>query len=349
MSFKRFDPQDIVISAESITAPVWSNSVIELSTFFTSSAQVAGASGQYYYNIYQTASDDTTAAVQFSVAYGDIVGSGSLHFNLAVTGASPSKTIYGQYRSLVLGDEEGNFVFGSETGSHFYAISIDRARYKEKLLPGTLSLTLSGSDDTDNPNPLLVLTDNSQVATTTNFNDAGRVFDIVSGSLGNVYTGVNATGHSKTSGSYGFFLPDVGIILLNGKALDSPSSGSNGGINLGTLRNMNTEGSGSEKLFDAIKKGATEGGFKLNSEETISSNFVFVRARNAEFNYSSNPSNVTGSGELRHNVMVNNPQSYATSVGLYNDNNDLLATAKLSRPLLKDFTKESLVRIKLDF
>ena len=109
---------------------------------------------------------------------------------------------------------------------------------------------------------------------------------------------------------------------------------------------MNTEGSGSEKLFDAIKKGAS---FKLNSEETISSNFVFVRARNAEFNYSANPSNVTGSGELRHNVMVNNPQAYATSVGLYNDNNDLLATAKLSRPLLKDFTKEALVRIKLDF
>ena len=47
--------------------------------------------------------------------------------------------------------------------------------------------------------------------------------------------------------------------------------------------------------------------------------------------------------------MINNPQAYATSVGLYNDNNDLLATAKLSRPLLKDFTKEALVRIKLDF
>ena len=43
MSFKRFDPQDIVISAESVTAPVWSNSVIELTSFFTSSAQVAGA------------------------------------------------------------------------------------------------------------------------------------------------------------------------------------------------------------------------------------------------------------------------------------------------------------------
>ena len=345
MSFKRFDPQDIVISAESITAPVWSNSVIEQTEFYTASAQVAGASGAYYNNIYQTASDDTTAAVQFSVAYGDIAGSGSLDFNVAVPGASPSKTIYGQYRSLVLGDEEGNFVFGSETGSHFYVISLDRARYKEKLLPGTFSLVLSGSDD-NTDGALLSLTDNSQVATTTNFNDAGRVFEVVSGSLGNVYTGVNATGHSKGSGSYGFFLPDVGLIILNGKALDGSSASQEGGVNLGTIRSANTEGSGSEKIFNAIDKGAS---FKINSEETISSNFVFVRARNAEFNYSSNPSNVTGSGELRHDVMVNNPQSYATSVGLYNDNNDLLATAKLSRPLLKDFTKEALVRIKLDF
>ena len=47
--------------------------------------------------------------------------------------------------------------------------------------------------------------------------------------------------------------------------------------------------------------------------------------------------------------MINTPQSYMTTVGLYNDNNDLLAVAKLSRPLLKDFTKESLIRIKLDY
>jgi hypothetical protein len=46
---------------------------------------------------------------------------------------------------------------------------------------------------------------------------------------------------------------------------------------------------------------------------------------------------------------INNPQSYVTTVGLYNDNNDLLAVAKLSRPLQKDFTKEFLVRVKLDF
>jgi hypothetical protein len=36
-------------------------------------------------------------------------------------------------------------------------------------------------------------------------------------------------------------------------------------------------------------------------------------------------------------------------VGLYNDANELLAVAKLSRPLQKNFTKEALVRVKLDF
>ena len=87
----------------------------------------------------------------------------------------------------------------------------------------------------------------------------------------------------------------------------------------------------------------------LQSEETVSSNFVFVRVRNSEYNYSTNPSNITGSGELRHDIMINSPQAYITTVGLYNDSNDLLAIAKLSRPLLKDFTKEALVRIKLDY
>ena len=37
-----------------------------------------------------------------------------------------------------------------------------------------------------------------------------------------------------------------------------------------------------------------------------------------------------------------------TTIGLYNDGNELLAVAKLSKPLNKDFTKEALVRVKLD-
>ncbi len=178
MSYKRFDEQDIVVSAESVTAPVWSGDVTTLTTFFTSSTQIGGTSADYYYDIYQTGSGLDTSRVQFSIAYADKLGSGSLFFNSAVTASSPAATIYGQYRNLILGDEESNFTFGNITSEHFYAIAVDRARYKEALLPGTLALKLhvSGSGEE------ITLTDNSQIVTTTTFTDAGRVYQIVSGS-----------------------------------------------------------------------------------------------------------------------------------------------------------------------
>jgi hypothetical protein len=344
MGFKRFDPEDLVISTDSVTATVWSNNVPSLTTFFTSTSQTLSNTGQFYYHVYQTASSDSTAAVQFDIAYCDSVGSGSEFYNNLVTGSSPTRTNYGQYRTLVLGDENANFIFGNETGSYFYALSIERARYKEKLLPGTMTLALSGSQT-------LYLTDDSSIQSSVTFTDAGRVYNIVSGSAGTVYTGAGVTseGWSPGSGSYGWFLPDIGTILLNGKALDGAIS--DGGIALGTGRNQDTQDNNPAKLFTAIEGAGSEGnGFLLNSGETLSSDFIFVRARNSEFNYSENPSFISGStGAVIFDSFIDDPTTYITSVGLYNDNNELLAVAKLSRPLPKDFTKELLVRVKLDF
>ena len=341
MSYKRFDKEDVVVSAESVTTPVWSGNATTLSTFFTSSTQIGGTSADYYYDVYQTASTDTSARVQFSIAYGDKQGSGSLYYNGSVAGKSPSSTIYGQYRNLVLGTEEEDFTFGNTTAEHFYVISVDRARYKEKLMPGSLTLQLNKSGSGEH----LSLTDNSKLITTTTFTDAGRVYELVTGSLGALSSGKkNDNGYTDGSGSYGKLLPDIGVIILNGKALDATSTA--GGLNLGINRAANTASLNNGRLYDALD---FSGSFRIQSEETVTSNFVFVRARNSEFNYSTNPSLITGSGELRHNVMINTPQAFVTSVGLYNDNNDLLAVAKLSRPLLKDFTKESLIRIKLHY
>ena len=98
------------------------------------------------------------------------------------------------------------------------------------------------------------------------------------------------------------------------------------------------------------RAGNEDFGFTLNSEEKLSSDFIFIRAQNSSFNYSENPSFISGStGEVVFNEFIDNPVTYITTVGLYNDTNDLLAVAKLSRPLPKDFTKEMLVRVKLDF
>ena len=347
MSFKPLSPTDFIINTDSVTATVWSNNNPTLTSYFTSSIQVATNTGQYYYSVYQTASSDPTAIVQFAIAYCDSQGSGSEFYNNLVTGSSPTRTNYGQYRTLVLGDENASFIFGNYSASYFYALNVERARYKERLMPGTMTLYLSGSAGR------VSLTDDSKVVASTTFKDAGRVYNLVSGSAGTVFTGTNtngwAGGANSTSGSYGWFLPDIGVILLNAQALSS--SVALGGIGLVTSRSFDTADNNPNLIVNSFKASGAGGyGWTLNSEETLSSDFIFVRAQNNEFNYSENPSFISGStGAVLFNSFINNPTTYITTVGMYNRTNELVAVAKLSRPLPKDFTKELLVRVKLDF
>ena len=335
MSFKAFEQDDFVVSADSITAGLFTGNEPTLTTFITSSTQVASSNGDYYINVFN---DSNLTDIQFAIAYGDVDGSGSIEYDSLVPGKSPSSTNYGQYRTLVLGDENAEFTFGGTTAPNFYVISVDRNRYKGGLFPGstTLKLTVGAND--------LFLTDNSQVATTVEFNDAGRVFQLVSGSAGAV-DDTHPNGYTENSGSYGLFLPDIATYILNPKALDTTVAG--GGILLGTTRGDNTDSENAGRLYDAIVDGAS---FTANSEETITSDFIFVRPRSSEFNYSENPSFISGStGEVLYSSFINNPTTYVTTVGLYNNASELLAVAKLSTPLEKDFTKEALIRVKLDF
>jgi hypothetical protein len=335
MAFKRFDPEDFVVSSDSITSTLWSTGAPTLTEFYTSSVQAAGSSGNYYLAVYQTSSLLSTAAVQFDIAYADSLGSGSALYNPIVPQNSYTKTIYGQYRSLILEDENANFIFGSGnnivTGSNFWVLSIERANYKQSLFPGSLNLKLSGSGG------IINLTDDSLDNPVSTFIGSTRVYQLVSGSNG---SGIAGGGYVANSGSYGLVFPDLGTILINPFAVSQS-------IALFPSRSNNSDGFNNAKLFNSIVLGDS---FALNSQETITSDYVFVRARNSEFNYSENPSFISGStGEVIYSNFINAPQVYITTVGMYNDSNDLLAVAKMSRPLLKDFTKEALVRVKLDF
>jgi hypothetical protein len=321
---------------------------------YTSSVQIAGTSGNYYVNVYNAnPATDSSAELQFNIAYGNKNGSGSLLYDAGISGLSPSRTIYGQFRNLIYGDENTQFSFSTITPTQqdFYAVTIDRARFKESLFPGSLTLTLYSASRQ------ILLTDDSLTTTTVSYCDAGRVFNLISGSNG-IATSNNAPGAINTgmtvSGSYGLFLPDIGTIILNAAALDLPHA--SGGISLGTKRNSNTNDANPLRLYSTgsggigLSTGSYTSSFSLNSQETITSDFVFCRARNAEFNYTENPSFISGStGAVLYDLFINSPTTYITTVGLYNDSNELLAVAKLSKPLKKDFTKEALVRVKLDF
>jgi hypothetical protein len=367
MSFTQLNPSDFVVSSDSITAPAWSSNTPTLTTFYTASRVPTTnvSAGAYYLNVYQSLVGSNGSTVQFAIAYGNAYGSGSQWLNSLVPGVTPSLTTYNQYATLVYGPEitgSQGFNFGglATNAPDIFALNIDRNRYKQSLMPGTFNLTLKSG------NNIITVCDNSNDINVVNYLDCGRVFNLVSGSYGQAVNG-NVVGQIAPgytpSGSYGFFLPDIGTIILNASALNlSPTYG---GISL-PLDRVNYNGTvfasssytstNNTLMYQAISASTalpltgSISGFQLNSQETVSSDYVFVRINNSEYNYSTNPTFTSGStGAVLYQTMIYSPQTFPTTVGLYNNNSELLAVAKLSQALVKDFTKEALIRVKLDW
>jgi hypothetical protein len=328
MSFSRYATEDSVISAETVVRGLWSGDSNELtgSSMFTGSGYT-----EYYLDVYNALPTATGSSVQFDIQYGQISGSGSAPINSNVPGYSPSRIVYGQYRNLVYGTETTNFSFdgGVTTAEQIYVINVSRERYKQSLQPGSFNLALkSGSS-------IIFLTDDSNTTSLTRFIGENRVFYIISGSNGNAFTASAATTY------YGIMLPDMGTIILNASGNLSPF------IQAANL--ALTDQDNHLKLYTSIVSGSVTSSFKLQSQEVVSSRYFFTRIKNSEFNYTTNPSIIDANGNLLYTTLINNPQTFITTVGMYNDNNELLAVAKLSKPLTKDFTKEALIRIKLDY
>jgi hypothetical protein len=327
MSFSRYNTEDSVISAESVVRGAWSSDSNQLSTFQTASSYT-----EYYLDVYNGDPASSANSVQFSIQYGNLQGSGSLLINTNVPGLTPSRVVYGQYRNLVYGTETTNFSFnGTTTSNDIFVINVARSRYKESLYPGSFNLTLGSGSNT------IRLTDDSGTTSLTRYIGENRVFYVISGSNGNAYTAAASASY------YGMIFPDLDIIILNASSSATVD-----------LRNyfapLTTATASAQnnhvKLYNSILSGSS---FQLKSEETISSRYFFTRIKNSEYNYTTNPSIIDANGNLLYSTLINNPQTYITSVGMYNDNNELLAVAKLSKPLTKDFTKEALIRIKLDY
>ena len=334
MSFTPLTNEDIQISSDSIVSTLWSNEDTVLQNFYKKSTNSSS-----YLEVFSTnPNTDPNAKVEFSINYGHISGSGSAPFNSLVPNLTLTRAIYGQIRTLINGDENTsiNFGIGNPESKDVYVINVERSRYKEKLFLNTFNLKLNGTSGPIN------LTNDSKDSNTVNYNDAGRVYNLVSGSNGNAIVGGGLT----PSGSYGKFLPDVGLILLNPQALSLPYVSGGLDLTLGTTNDVSTYNNNNNLLFGAINSGSY---FSLNSEETITSDYFFIRVRHNDYNYTSNPSIVNDNGEFYFDTLIQNPQTYITTVGLYNDSNELLAVSKLSKPLPKNFVKEHLFKVKLDF
>jgi hypothetical protein len=355
--YKKFGAIDKVTNrTEIVTSGIWSGDTgsLDIKANYTSSAQQTGASGKYYLDVYDTIVTGS-GEVQFSIAYGDVDGNGAPTLQQTDSSTMPTKAIYNQLKNVLLdtGDNYFSVYTASIAGGHdmtsFYAININRARYKERLDPGNISIQLSGSLASN-----FTLIDDSG-GTDENVTTAGRVYNLVSGSL-NIGSALTASidptnGYSAPNKQgYGLFYPDMGIILLNPRALASavdPKLGQASGSIANVYHQNNGNASGSVALLMALSGGMD---FQVRRTENVSTSHYFVRANNREFNFSNNPTFVTGSvGAFVNSSFERDPKVYITTVGLYDDANELLAVAKTSKPVEKSFDKEIAIKVKLDF
>jgi len=361
-TFTTFQPGDVIENQQdTVTKGLWSGNIGNLLTFFSSSAQTA-LQKKYYYEIFQSGSTVVGSEPQFAVAYGNRVGSGSATIGGGQNNDTPTRGIYSQYKLLCLDRDDDKFTFNGVDSDNIYVVNFNRARMREQLDPGNVEINLarlsgsayvlnhpannytsSGFMGVDGTGHFTRLIDDSSIVSDPTVGTSGKVYNIVSGSID------DGVFNSTAPHYYGLFYPQMGIAVLNGDTLDLSCS-------FATATASNTYGNNAFQLFTAISGAAlfTQGGdtlgFQARSSENVKSQHYFVRVKNAEYNLSNNPSYVTGSdGDFKQTGFLLDPKSYISTVGLYNERRELLAVAKLSKPLLKDFTREALIKVKLEY
>lgn len=342
--------------------------------FYTCSADT----GSFKKTVYNAQCFTCSSSPQFDIAYGHDGGSGSrdLGGNDFYT---PTNAVYGQYRSLCLDSATSRFMLGNREVFHFYALNVKADRMGDSIDEGNIELNiaeLSGSKFLQgNPNrnahtgsnvklsgtgKVIRLIDDSRIdlSTLTRYSyensyidvsesfchrstTAGRVYFMVSG---NLETGVYNPTQPHV---YGLLYPQQGIVLLDAEILDSSAS-------FLSVTGSDVSGDNPMKLFTAISgaAGFTDAsgdylGFQARKTRFNYEEQYFIRIKNQEYNFTNNPTWVTGSEQDIKDDFKNNPQVYITSVGLYNEQKELLAVAKLSTPIYKSFTEETLVEVNL--
>ena len=340
-AFRDFTNKDISDDIGIVTSGIWQDGASNINTFFSSSTQYTNT-GDYNIDVYRyDPGANASASVQFGIVYGHAEGSGSLGTKGA-TGDRTTAAVFGQFNNLINPPETKRFTFqGNTTAKHFYALSINRARMREAIEPGGWELHLGNTTGS-----YVKLIDDSSTNKGGNANERNFLpeYNVVSGSLvGGTTISTAAASEDTTMGSYGTFYPSLGVILLN------PDRLSGAPLKLITASGSNSDNRNNRLMFDSIVSGSY---FQMRRKEEITSTHYFVRATSGKFNSTTNETFYTQSVAGTKQViagLASEPKTYITTVGMYNDSNQLIAIAKLSKPILKSKAREALIKVKLDF
>jgi len=350
---------DMITQTEKVTSPYFSNGSATLAAANIVSSSLTTTNETYFEGI---SHNSTPTIEEFNVAFGSVNGYGA-STGSATGKSSPSEVIYKQTAGLLLGPTEvtGGFKI-SQGGSaglvsgrdeEIYVLTARRSNMKDRLNKGTWTINLTGSlSNGTSGATLLELTDDSknQNATATT---AGDRYNIVSGSGGTVVK-------EASEKTYGHFYPDMGMLVFSATELSASipgravskddvvmfDSGSHFGFGTGTQANENKKNG--LRFVNCLQPNGASMTFR-DEEDQLSAQY-FCRIRSGHMNFSNNPTFVSGSmNELRNKKMKGNPNTFITSVQLYNSSGDMVAVGSLSKPLKKNFSSENTINVKLTY
>lgn len=337
--------------------------------YLTSSTQPT-ESKSYYYDV--TDCDNCGRDPYFAVSYGHYAGSGSLNVDSYQFTKSPTDSIYSQYQLLCLdgatyttssGHTLPKFSFVSQSvdveSDDVYVINFYRNGISDRLDAGNFQINLSylsgsfyannehtGSNVKVGSSSVMSFIDDSGQYNEGMVCDGGELvsFNLVSGSLNNgVY-------ENASINTYGTVYPQIGVILLHPKRLNEI-------LGFNTVTGSNIAGDNAFKLFTSISGAASPTVGRTTSEYMAGRNITyktsthyFVRVFPNYANYSNNPTFVSGSlNQIFDKCFIDDPQTYITSVGLYDSDRQLIAIAKLSKPVKKNFDTDLVIKIRLNW
>ena len=236
-----------------------------------------------------------------------------------------------------------------------FVISLSRLLIKDEIKKNTVTLQLcSGAWGTPCLASTITLTDRDARV------NGDGVANAAGGDYGVLYRNDRGPSHPGLNQGYGVVFYQAGVLVVSSSVFALSRSATEPPIpsfykitrpSPGTATTYNTRQalqSGSiSGTIDALRHRIKN--LTFNNTTEINSTIYFCRAPTHKFNYSSNPTYVKDSKIRIKNIAADPPISYITTVGLYNQQNELMAVAKLSEPLRKSIDNELTIRVRLDY
>ena len=380
-AFKTLGENDIVSTRTLLHEAIPITGTIMSGTYgaFKSEGNIKNHSHGMFQTVYDYPYLSSSANHIFDITVG--IGASSPLYTGVTSQKAKKRNVYNQLAQVLAGydkdgnvldfDADGNILAGGSKHKEVFVIPFSRLLVKDEIKKGSFTMKLGVGPTYDLPFA-------NRIKITDASGSDGYFVNSPAGEYGILFanqitTNTMTNQHATIGEPCGLLYYQAGIAVLSASVFTGPAAanGSNtrpGGNSAGLLHSGiassrlfpygagNGNGLTSTQLFTGSNIQTIANSFRrrivditFNNTTELNSTIYFCRAHHNEFNYSTNPTYLTGSKIRVKTNATDTPVSYITTIGLYNDNNELMAVSKLSEPLKKTPDVEFTLRVRLDY